>query len=110
MGLFLKEEQLLAYVSDIMSSELGRHCNKLKKICLHDMFPQLPVQPSTKYTRTDTLSYDPYWFLIAHAIKHNHKPTSDPPSTVIADAENHSLPPFSYLALVISLYLSITSL
>ena len=35
-----------------------------------------------------------------HAIKHHHKPTATPPSTVIAAADNHSLPPFASLALV----------
>ena len=31
--------------------------------------------------------------MTAHAIKHNHKPTATPPSTVIANADNHFLPP-----------------
>ena len=38
-----------------------------------------------------------------HAIKHNHKPTATPPSTVIVAADNHSLPPFYSLAFVPSL-------
>ena len=35
-----------------------------------------------------------------HAIKQNHRPTFIPPLTVIAAAENHSLPQLSSLALV----------
>ena len=31
--------------------------------------------------------------MIAHAIKHNKKPTATPPSTVIAVVDNHFLPP-----------------
>ena len=31
--------------------------------------------------------------MTAHAIKHNHKPTATPPSTVIAATDNHFLPP-----------------
>ena len=38
--------------------------------------------------------------LTEHVIKHNHKPTATPPSTVIAAADNHSLNPFASLALV----------
>ena len=45
-----------------------------------------------------TLSY----FLTECAIKHNHKPTATPPSTVIAAVYNHYLPTFSSLALVTS--------
>ena len=41
-------------------------------------------------------------FLMEHVIKHNHKPTSTPTYTVIDAADNHSLPPFTYLALVSS--------
>ena len=39
-------------------------------------------------------------FLTEHAIKHNNKPTATHPLAVIADAEKHSLPPFTFLALV----------
>ena len=35
----------------------------------------------------------PSWFLLARAIKHNHKPTATPPSIVIADEYNHFFPP-----------------
>ena len=35
----------------------------------------------------------PSFFLTAHAIKHNHKPTATPPSTVIAAADNRFLHP-----------------
>ena len=66
------------------------------------MFLQLPVQPSTECTRTDTLHSDPIWFLTEHVIKHNKKPTTTPLSTVIATADNHSLPPFASLALLTS--------
>ena len=31
--------------------------------------------------------------MTAHVIKHNHKPTSTPPSTVIVTADNYLLPP-----------------
>ena len=31
--------------------------------------------------------------MIAHAIKHNHKPTTTPQPTVIAATNNHFLPP-----------------
>ena len=31
--------------------------------------------------------------MTAHAIKHKHKPTATPPSTVIASADNHFLSP-----------------
>ena len=70
MGIALKEEYLLADVSPMMSSELRCHCNHyfIFKSCLHDVFPQLPVQPSTECTRTDTLNSNP--FLIFHGTCH----------------------------------------
>ena len=71
----------------------------IKKICFHNMFPQLLVHPSTECTYTDTVHYDPF-FLTEHAIKHNHKPTARPPSTVISATDNHCLPTFASLALV----------
>ena len=39
-------------------------------------------------------------FLMERAIKQNHKPTANPPSTVIVATDNHSLPRFSSLELV----------
>ena len=66
------------------------------------MFPQLPIQPSTECTHTDTLNSDPNLFFTEHSIKHNHKPTSTPTLTVIAAADNHFLPPFASLELVTS--------
>ena len=42
----------------------------------------------------------PSTFLTEHAIKHNHKPTATPPLTIIAAADNHSLPLFAYLAIL----------
>ena len=38
-----------------------------------------------------------------HAIKYNHKATATPMLTIIASVDNHSLPPFSSLALMPSL-------
>ena len=35
----------------------------------------------------------PSWFFTANTIKHNCKPTATPPSTSIATADNHFLPP-----------------
>ena len=102
MGIFLKGEHMLADVSAMTSSELRRHCNHyfIFKSYLRDVFPQLPVHPSTEYTRTDTLHSDPICFFTEHVINHNHKPTATPPSTVIAATDNHSLPPFASLARV----------
>ena len=64
MGIVLKEEHLLSGVSAMIILELRRHWNhfSLKKSCLRDVFPQLPVQPSTECTYTDTLDYDPNLF------------------------------------------------
>ena len=62
MGIFPKEEHLLADVSAMMSSEFRRHCNHYFIFFLsflRDVFPQLPVQPSTECMRTDTLHSDP---------------------------------------------------
>ena len=63
MGTVIKEEHLLADVSAMMSSELRHHCNHYFFFlsCLRDMFPELPVQPSTECTLTDTLNSDPFF-------------------------------------------------
>ena len=47
------------------------------KIWFHDMFPQLPVQPSTTWTRTYTLHSDPILFLDGTC--HNYPITNQPP-------------------------------
>ena len=64
MGIVIKEEHLLADVSSIISSELRRHCKHyfIFLSCLRNVFPQLPVQPSTECTHTDTLHSDPFLF------------------------------------------------
>ena len=53
-----------------------------------------------------TISY----FFAEHAIKQNQKPTVTSPLKIIATSDNHSLPPFSSLALVPSPPPSITPL
>ena len=103
MGIILKGEHILADVSAMMLSELRHHCNHYlicSKSYLRDVFPQLPVQPSTKCTRTDTLNSDPFLIFDGTCHKKNHKPTATPPLTVIDVAENHYLPPFDSLELV----------
>ena len=57
------------------------------------MFPQLPVQPSTIFTRTDTLSYETFLIFDGTYHKNKHNSTATPPSTVIAAVDNHFLPP-----------------
>ena len=57
------------------------------------MLPQLPVQPSNKCMCTDTLNYYPFLIFDGTWHKKNHKPTDNLPSTVIAAADNHFLPP-----------------
>ena len=73
MGIVLKEKHMLADVSVMMSSELRRHCNHyfIFLSCLRDVFPQLPVQPSNEFMRTDTLNSDP--FLIFDVTGHKIK-------------------------------------
>ena len=60
MSIVIKEEHLLDDVSVTMSSELRRHCTHIslyKESCFHDVFPQIPVQPSTECMHTDHI-----WF------------------------------------------------
>ena len=64
------------------------------------MFPHLPYSLVLNECALTPCILNPSGFLTEHAIKHNHKPTATPPSTVIAAADNHSLPPFTSLALV----------
>ena len=95
MGIFLKEEHLLADVSSMMSSELRRHRTNISLfICFRDVFPQISVQTIPERTRTDTLHSDRILFFTERAIKHNHKPTATPTLIVKAAADNHSIPSF----------------
>ena len=94
---------MLADVSAMMSSEFRRHCNHYFIFFLsflRDVFPQLPVQPSTECTRTDTLQYDPFFFYgtCLKTQSQTNRPT--PLSTAIATEENHSLPLFVSLTIV----------
>ena len=66
------------------------------------MFPQLPVQPSTEFTRNDTLHSDPMLFFDRTCHKTHSQTNRHPPSTIIAAADNHSLLPFASLELVSS--------
>ena len=66
---------MLADVSAMMSSKLRRHCNHFSffNFFLRDVFPQLPVQPSTEYTCTDTLNSEPFLIFDGTCHKHNKK-------------------------------------
>ena len=79
------------------------HCTPislLKKGCFHDVFPQLPMQPSTECMQTDTLHSDPILFFDGTCHKNHHKPTANLASTVIDAAGNHPLPQFASLAIL----------
>ena len=66
-----------------MSSELRRHCTliSLLKSYFWDWSPQLPVQLSTEFTRTETLNSEPILFFdgTCHKAKSqtNHHPSID---------------------------------
>ena len=77
-GHFSHRKNCVAYVSDMMSSELW--CNftpisLLFKSYFCDWFPQLPVQPRTECTRTDTLNSDPIIFF--YETCHSTQPWTD---------------------------------
>ena len=57
------------------------------------MFPKLSVHPGTECMLTDTLDSNPFLIFDATCHKQNHKPIPTPPSTVLAAADNHFLPP-----------------
>ena len=94
MGIVLKEEHMLADVSDMMSSELRRHCNHyfIFISCLRDVFPPLPVQPITEFKCTDTLNSYP--FLITDGICHKtQSQTNRHPSINCHRRRGKPLPP-----------------
>ena len=74
------------------------HCKLFLRIGSHRFLYSLVLNLRALTPWIVTLSY----FLREHAIKHNHKPTATPPLTIIADAYNHSLPPFASLVIVTS--------
>ena len=93
---------MLADEIAMMSSEVQLHCNHFLYLsCLRDVFPQLPVQPSTECTRTDTPHSNPIQFLTERVIKYNHKPTAAP-SIDRCSCRGRTTPfsPFDSLALV----------
>ena len=98
MGIYIKEEHLLADVSVMRSSELWRHSTHIslfKKSVFTTCSLSFPYIILLNVRALTPCILTPSDFFMGHNIQENHKPTVTPPSTVISAAENHSLPPFN---------------